>query len=958
MKVISPAFLLNLNQIKMKRFLSGLISVFFIWFLILPLHAQYSEPIPMDPDLRYGILDNGLTYYIKHNDVVKDRADFYIVQNVGAILEEDNQDGLAHFLEHMAFNGTKNFPGKDLINYLETIGVKFGNNINAYTSLDETVYNLTSVPTYRKGIVDTALLILHDWSGFISLEDEEIDKERGVIREEWRTRANADRRLWTRSLPLLYENSQYAKRDIIGDTAVINNFEYKTLRDFYHKWYRPDLQAIIVVGDVNTDYVEQIIKTLFADIPKRENPDPRPIYPLQDNEEPIVVILTDPEAKITRIRIDYRHSPLSDRMKASLPGYITMLGNSLIINMINARLNEIAQHPDASFAAGFSAYQELVKSKDAFILMALPHEGKEKEALQTLLEEAEKIKRYGFTQTELDRAKADLLSSYEKAYNERNKTKNDSYVGEYIGNYLDFEPIPGIEWEYKTVQEVVPWMPLKEINVLAGKFTGEKNQTVLITGPDKNSLNFPTKENVLMAVERVKKAEIAPYEDKVPDKPLVANIPKKGKIKSEKKNNDLGVTEWILSNGVKVILKETDFKQDEILLYAYREGGMSTVNSIEDLPSGALSASIVMNNGVGEFSQIELNKLMAGKIATVTPSIAGYEENFSGNSSVKDFETLMQLVYLYFSSVRKDDNAYSSLINQYRTLLANSSLDPNNAFRDSIQVTITNHNPRTRPFDMQQLEKVNQEKALNIFKDRFNNPGNFTFFLIGNIDVEQLKPLVLTYLGSIPQKGKKEKWIDRGIRKPEGIVKNIFSKELAVDKASNYIVYSGHMKYNLANRLTAGIIRDILNIRFFESLREEEGGTYGVRVQTGISKIPLNELSLQMSFDTDPELQGKLLGLIHGEIEKIILHGPKNEDLQKVKENMRNNFNENQRENRWWLNAMISYYKDAENIPGEYLRILDEITGETVKNTLKQLIDQQNIIEVIMFPTKAEFNGQ
>jgi zinc protease len=935
----------------MKRFFVRLIFVFSILLSAFSVQAQQAAPIPMDADLRYGILENGLTYYIRHNDVVKDRADFYIVQNVGAILEEDYQDGLAHFLEHMAFNGTENFPGKELINYLETVGVKFGDNVNAYTSIDETVYNLTSVPTYRQGIVDTALLILHDWSGFISLKEEEIDKERGVIREEWRTRANADRRLWTKSLPLLYPNSQYAKRDVIGDTAVVNNFKYETLRDFYHKWYRPDLQAIVIVGDIDADKVEEKIKTLFADIPKRENPAPRPIYPLQDNEKPIVAILTDPEAKITRIRIDYRHSPLSDRMKASLPGYVTMLGNSLIQSMINSRLSEITQHQDAPFAAAISVYQELVKSKDAFILLALPHEGKEQEALQTLLQEAEKIKRFGFTQTELDRAKADMLSSYQKAYNERNKTKNDSYVGEYTRNFLDFEPIPGIEWEYKTVQEVVPWMPLKEINELAGKFVGDINQTVLITGPDKNSINLPTEENVLATIEQVKSSEIEPYRDNVPDKPLVDKAPKKGKIKSEKTNKELGFTEWILSNGAKVVIKQTDFKQDEILLYAYSEGGLSTINAIEDLSSGALSTSIVTNNGIGDFNQIELGKMMAGKIVGLSPSIDGYEESFSGSSSVKDVETLMQLVYLYFLSIREDTDAYNSLINQYSTLLANSSLDPNNAFRDSIQVTVTNHNPRTMPFGLEQLAQVNQLKALEIFKQRFNNPGDFTFFLIGNVDIEQLKPLILTYLGSIPQKGKKENWIDRDIRKPEGLVKNLFSKELTVDKSSNYILYSGKLDYNLKNRLTLNIIRDILDIRFFESLREEESGTYGVHVQAGITRIPIHEASLQMTFDTDPQLQERLRGLIHKEIEDMILHGPKSADLQKVKENMRNSFNENQRENRWWLNTIISYYKNSENVAGEYLNLLEEINGESIRQVLKGIIDQQNIIEVVMSPT-------
>lgn len=931
------------------RFFRFLTILFVLGFQYVTAQNHY-RPIEMEPALRYGILDNGLTYYIRYNDVVKERADFYIVQNVGAILEEDNQDGLAHFLEHMAFNGTKNFPGKQIINYLETVGVKFGNNINAYTSLDETVYNLTSVPTFRTGIVDTALLILHDWSGFISLEGSEIDKERGVILEEWRTRSDANRRLWTRSLPLVFPNSQYAKRDILGDTAVINNFRHETLRKFYHKWYRPDLQAIIIVGDVNVDSVENKIKTIFANIPKRENPAPRPIYQLQNNEKPIAAVLTDPEVKTTQIRVEYRHSPLSDRVKASLPGYVTMLGNSLITNMINNRLDEITQQPDSPIAATYSSYQELVKSKDVFTLLAIPREEKEKEALKTLLLEAQRMKLFGFTQTELDRAKADMLSSYEKSYNERNKTKNSSYVGEYIRNFLDFEPIPGIEWEYKTVQEILPMISLKEINSIAEKYVGDVNQMILITGPEKESVKLPSEADILATIAEVKKMKIEPYKDQLPTKPLIEKVPSKGKIKSKKENADLGVSEWILSNGVKVILKSTDFKQDEILLYAYSEGGLSMIENPEDIPSAQLSTAIVSKNGLGELNYTELNKLMAGKIANLRLQVGMYEENLSGNSSVKDVETLMQLVYLRFTGVREDENAFKSLINQYWTVLANASLDPKSAFLDTIHVMTTGRNPRTKAFDLAQLEKVEQEKALRIFKQRFGDPADFTFFLIGNIDKEKIEPMILTYLGGISSTNKKEKWIDREIRRPKGLITNKFTKELTVDKSSNYISYSGEMKATLENKLTMTVVKDILSLRYTESLREEEGGTYGVRVNSSVSKIPVDEASLQMIFDTDPQVQEKMSRLVHQEIETIIANGPKEQDLQKVKENLRNKFNESQRENKWWLNALISYYKDGEDLKNNYLRILENITGETVQIKLKQFIDQQNRIEVIMSP--------
>ncbi len=926
--------------------------LFFIGFFQSTIAQQSYQPIPMDPALKYGILDNGLIYYIRHNDVVKERADFYIVQNVGAILEEDNQDGLAHFLEHMAFGGTKNFPGKQIINYLETVGVKFGNNINAYTSLDETVYNLTSVPTYRVGIVDTALMILRDWSGLILLNEADIDRERGIIREEWRTRTTADRRLWGASLPLIYPNSQYAKRDIVGDTAIINNFEYQTLRDFYHKWYRPDLQAIVVVGDIDVDSVENKVRTLFSVVPERENPAPRPIFPLEDNVEPIVAILTDREATTTRIRVDFRHQPMSDRMKASLPGYIVSVANSLIENMFNNRLNEIVQRPDAPFAATYAGYQELVKSKDAFTLLAIPNEGKEAEALQTILTEAERMKRFGFTPGELVRAKADLLSSIEKAYNERDKTKNDAYVQEYIRNFLDFEPVPGIEWEFNTIQEILPLMTLDEINRIAKGYVGETNQTVLITGSERENVQLPTKETVLSLISEVKNMELEPYVDTTPTEPLIGKIPKKGKIKSKKENKSQNITEWTLSNGMKVILKPTNFKKDEILLYAYSRGGLSTVDDAGDLPSAMLGTAIVAQNGIGAFSQIELNKVLAGKIANLSPSISNYEEIFSGNSSVKDFETLLQLVYLHFTAVRQDDNAFNALINQYRTMLVNASANPNTAFRDSIQVTITGRNQRTKPFDLSQLEKVNQQKALDIFKSRFNNPANFTLFLIGNIDIKEIEPVLLTYLGGIPGKKTESKWIDRGIRIPEGEVKKHFTKKLEIEKSTNFILYSGGMDFTLENRLAVNIIRDILNIRYMESLRSEESGTYGVRVQGSVMKIPVNEASLQMTFDTDPKIQERMLQLIHQEIEKILAGGPQEQDLQKVKENLRSKFNESQTENRWWLNAIISFYKDGDDLSKDYLRTLESIDREVVREKLRQLVGQGNVIEVVMSPEK------
>ncbi len=911
---------------------------------------QMNQPIPLDPALRYGILDNGLTYYIRHNDVVPDRADFYIAQNVGAILEEDNQNGLAHFLEHMAFNGTKNFPGKKIIDYMESIGVQFGSNINAYTSLDETVYNMKSVPTIRPSIVDSALLVLHDWSGFISLEDKEIDNERGVIREEWRTRMNANRRLWKASLPIKYPNSQYAKRDVIGDTAIINNFAYDTLRAYYHRWYRPDLQAIVVVGDVDVDTVEAHIKEMWNDIPKRVNPDARVVYPVQPNDEPIVAVLTDEEAKTSRIEISYRHEPLPDRLKASVTGYVMTLAFNLIENMMSDRLDEITSKPDAPFAAGYNGYGEEVRPIDAFVMLAVPKEGKEEETFSALLTEAERMNRHGFTQTELDRAKLNMLSNYEKAYNERSKTKNESYVREYVRNYLDFEPVPGIEWEFDCVKQYLPHLTLDMINETAARMVSERNIVVEMTGPKKPEVRFPTETKVKDMLKNISSADIKPYKDKIVDTNLIDEKLKTGKVKNSKQNTDFkNVTEWTLSNGMRVVLQPTQLKTDEVLVYGYSEGGLSKVDNVSDLASANLCTSIASNNGMGKYNLIDLGKVLAGKYVSLKPSVGMYDESFSGNSSVKDLETLMQLIYLTFKGTRQDDDSYASLIAQYETAYANAKKDPSRTFSDSVRATVSDHHPRSFSMDLEKLKEVSQAKALSIFDARFEDPKDFTVYMVGNINLDSVKPLIEKYLGAIPRQKKMsvEKWEDRGIRTASGKVTNRFEREMQVNKTSNYVLYTGTFEYNLKNNLTMRLIADILDIRYFESMREMEGGTYGVSTRASLSRIPVEKASLQMTFDTDPKLEERLLQLIREEIDTLIANGPTDRDFNKVKGNLQNKYAENQKENRWVLSALVSYYKDGINYDS-YLPTLESITKQDVQSMLKALIEQGNEIKVIM----------
>lgn len=931
-----------------------LISLSLLLGFGLSLSAQQAQPLPIDPKIRYGKLDNGLTYYIRANQKPKDRAEFYIAQNVGAILENDDQNGLAHFLEHMAFNGTKNYPGKGIINYFESIGVKFGANINAYTSLDETVYNLSDVPTMRESVIDSALLVLHDWSSFILLEGDEIDSERGVIREEWRTGAGAERRMWKEANKLKYPGSQYAKRDVIGDTAVINNFTHKTIRDFYHKWYRPDLQAILVVGDVDVDKIEAKIKAMFADIPRKENAGERPIHPIFDNEEPIIALVKDPEASMTRIELEYKHNVVPTEIKLSMGGYFFGIANSLISTMMGNRFDEITQQADAPFVGGYAYYGELVKSKDAFQLLAVPKEGFEMNGLKALLLEAEKVKRFGFTNSELERAKTDLLKGIEKAYNERENQKNNVLVKEYVRHFLNQEVIPGIEWEYQTLQALLPQLTVDRINEMAKSYITDNNLIVSFMSPDKEAVKVPSKDQILLAIEDSKKAELTAKAEEDMNKPLIKKAPKAGKVKKISVNATFGTTEWVLSNGVRVVFKPTKFKQDEILFNAFSEGGLSKVSNVADLPSAMFASSIMSNNGLGEYTQIELSKLLTGKIAAVSPSISSYEEALSGNSSVSDFETLMQLIYLHFTAPRKDDNAFKALINSYRASMANSASDPRKAFSDSINMLVNNRHPRTILMSLEMLDQVDQDKALAIYKERFAVPADFTFVFTGNIDPanNDVKKAITTYLGGLKTKKTKEKFTDNNIRKAKGKVSNEFRKEMKIQKASNFILYSAQLPYNMNNRTTLTAIGSILSMRYLESIREKEGGSYGVGVRGGMSNQPIDEATLVMQFDTDPQKQARLMEIIHAEVDEIVNNGPRADDLQKVKENMLKKHIEDVAENRWWQAAVTRFYQDRLNLVTDYKASVEALTSESVQATLKTIVSQQNIIEVVMKPVE------
>ena len=913
--------------------------------------AQQMPKLPLDSAVRFGQLENGLTYYIRHNEQPKQRCDFHIAQAVGAVLEEDNQNGLAHFLEHMAFNGTQHYPGKGIINYFESIGVNFGGNINAYTSIDETVYRLSDVPTIREGIIDSALLVMHDWACGLLLLPEEIDAERGVIREEWRTRNNANGRMSNIIRAKLYPNSQYGKRDVIGDTAIINNFEYDALRAYYHKWYGPDNQAIIVVGDIDVDQIEQKIKALWADVPARDNRGERPLYTVDFYEQPTVAIATDEEAQQTIESVEYLHEQIPEAFRGTQAEYAQTVLHNIIRLMLNHRFEELAMQPSAASVGYYSYYTELFKLKDGFKAICVPKEGKETDALTELLTQLEKMRRYGFTNAELERAKTDVLNDYEKSYNERNTRKNQNLAREYVRNFTRDEICPGIEWEYEFTKQLLPMVTIDMVNQVAKAYF-TPNPGISIMGPKKDGVNIPTEEQVLDILKTVESMEIeAPQEEEI-DNELVKKAPKAGAIKKTTTNAELGATELLLKNGIRVIIKPTEFKSDEINLYAYSDGGRSLIETA-DLPSATLTTDVISFMGLGDFSYMGLQKALSGKTVSLNASIDGYSEEFEGSSSIKDFETLLQLLYLSFTAPRRDEEAYQTLMGMLANQLVNKDKNHKAIFRDSVSTMAADHSDRVVLLNTEMLDKVSLDKILQIYKARFANPADFTFIFVGNIHPEDNETcaLISKWLGGLKTKCKHEQFQDRGVRAPKGEQKNYFTRDMQIKTATNRIQYTSYdIPYTLANALNMEVIGRILDIRYLESVREREGGSYGVGTYGYIRRTPVPCAGLLMQFDTDPAKQERLMQIIHEEVQTIIKDGPREDDLQKVKESMLKDFAEDLEKNDWWMTALEEYYRYGLDLPADYAEAVKAVTAESVQNTLRKLVDAGNVFEVVMMP--------
>ncbi|MDR2056728.1 MAG: insulinase family protein [Dysgonamonadaceae bacterium] len=932
--------------------------VFILGFVLVYLvhtFAQQVQELPIDPNIRYGKLDNGITYYIRHNELPKERADFYIAQNVGAVLEEDDQNGLAHFLEHMAFNGSTHFPGNLVISYLETIGVKFGQNLNAGTSYDQTVYNISDVPTIREGVLDSCLLILHDWSGSLLLEETEINKERGVIREEMRTYGGANQRLNEKILPEILPDNPYSKRNVIGTEEIIMNFKPETLHAFYKKWYRPDLQALIIIGDIDPEQIENKLKVLFADIPAPANPAERVYYPVADNTEPLVGIASDKEATHTRVTINFKHEKLPKELRGTLAGLSMNYFNSIIYYVMRERINDLLQQADPPFLNANVSDGAFANTATMDALSGTVYvKNKEIEGgLKTIVREIERVKRYGFTAAEYERAKTKLLMQYESAFKEKDKTRNSAYANKYVHHFTVGSYIPGIEMEYNLISSVASQIMVEMVNQYLAELIGDKNIVLTLTAPEKEDLLLPTKEDLIKWYSEAKNEDIQPLKEETSNEPLLKEIPVGGSIVSELQDSNFGTTVYHLSNGVKVAIKPTDFKDDEIIVRATSPGGSSHFPETEDV-NIKIYSSVASLGGLGNFSQTELNKALAGKKVSLNPAMTLTYEGLSGSSGVKDFEILLQLIYLNFTAPRTDEEAYQSFIARVKSQLESIEANPEIAISDTIIKELYANQIREKRLKADDLARANYQTILTWRKDRYADASDFTFVFTGNIDPEKSKALIAQYLGALPSINRSEDYIAVNANLNPGVKKNSFSRKMENIKSIVFNLYWTVLEPTLKNRIETDMLQQILDIVYTEKVREDEGGTYGVSVSSVISDYPKGQTPLQIYYETEPGKAENLNEIVRKEFQRIVEEGPRLEDFNKVKEFMLKKQQEQEQENAYWASTIVQYYRTGYNAYNDYVKTLNEVTPADIQKTARSFADSNNFIEVVMTGVKED----
>jgi zinc protease len=903
--------------------------------------------LPIDPALRTGTLKNGMRYYIRKNAKPEHRAEMRLVVHAGSVLENDSQQGLAHLTEHMAFNGTENFTKSAVVDYLESIGVRFGADLNAYTSYDETVYML-EVPTDTAKFVTKGLQILEDWAHNLSFDDVEIDKERGVVIEEWRLGRGAFDRMSRKINPIIYNNSKYADRSPIGKKDIIAYSKHDTLKKFYHDWYRPDLQAIVVVGDFEIDQMEKMVIKQFSSIPAAKKPRPRPENVIPPHPGTVAAVATDKECQYVLLQMEFRHKKMS---YATVMDYRDHLKQRLFSQMMSARLEELQHQATPPFSYSNADIGPSLGQTSEYRLFAVAADNNISGSLNALITENERLKKFGFTGSELERAKKVVLQQFESAYKEKDKTDSKSLTEECVRNFLDNEDIMGIANDYQYSEKLVPGITIEELNEMAKDWITDDNNDIVVQAPDKAGVKVPTTVEILDMVNNAKNAKMEPYRDAATTSQLIDKKPAPGKIVKETSNKETGTTEWILSNGARVVLKPTDFKDDQILFGAYAPGGSSLVSD-RDYVTCNNAASIVDECGIASFDATTLTKMLAGKNAGVSPYITDLYEQFQGNASPKDAETMLQLLYLYFTNPKEDKEGYESYVAKVKSFVENNSLSPEAVLRDSNQAITNNHHFRRRPFSAQLLNEINETRVLPLYKERFANAGNFNFYFVGNLNLAELRPMIETYIGGLPA-GKKENWKDPNVTFPKGIVKRTIKKGTE-PKSYVAITMKGDFDWTMKNKLDAEAMMKVLNIMLRETMREDKSGVYGVSANLSPSRYPEAGYIISIQFGCAPENVDMLVKTAFEQVEKLKKEGPSAQNMGKAKETMHRTREVNLKDNNFWLNALKTYNMNNDPIEDilKYDDIVNKITPDDVKGAVGKYFNMNNYVEVVLVPEK------
>jgi zinc protease len=911
-----------------------------------------TEILPLDTAVKTGKLPNGFTYYIRRNTEPKSRATLYLANKVGSVLENDDQQGLAHFMEHMSFNGTKHFPKNELVSYLQKAGVRFGADLNAYTSFDETVYQLP-IPTDDPELLKNGFQILRDWAQEATLDSIEIEKERGVVLEEKRLGKSAQERLQYKYLPVILNQSRYSNRLPIGTDEVLNHFKRETIYNFYKDWYRPDLQALIVVGDIDVKATEKTVIALFSDLKSPVKPRPRPEYTIPLTKKNQFFIGTDKELPVTLVQVFIKHP---ESQLKTVADYRQSILRALYNHIIGERFSDLSKQANPPFIQGGSSIGGFLANLDVADVAVVGKPGELEKGFKSVWTEVERAKKYGFAQTELDRAKEALLQNYESAYKEKDKTNSDQYVQEYLALFLKGEASPGIDYEYNFYKDNLGGISLAELNGLVKKYLVDENRDILVLAPEKDSASLPSETIVNKWISEVEKSDTTAYIDQVSDKPLLAQKPLAGKVISEKRRDGIGLVEWTLDNGVKVELKPTDFKNDEVNFQAFSPGGTSLYSDAE-YESAVRASALVNNSGVADYNTVQLGKYLSGKKIRVSPFISERTEGLSGFSSPKDLETALQLVYLYFTQPRKDLEVYNGVLTQEKASLANRSSDPGSVFSDSTSAILGNYSIRRTGPSIEKYSKINLNRAFEIYKERFADASDFTFTFVGNFEVEKIKPLLEEYLGSLPSTKRVESARDLGIHIPSGkIDKQVFKGQ--EQKSTVRLVFSGVYKYSEDQNNLLDALSEVLNIKLIERLRENESGVYGVRSRASYNKYPQDRYSLSISFGCGPENVEKLINSTLDEIKKIRENGPLQVDVDKVLAEERRSTEVQLKENSFWLNYLTGQFQNNEN-PEQilsYQEALRKITPEALKAAANKYLSGDNFIRLVLYPEKNNTN--